>query len=336
MPAGGGAGSPISVTDTTTNQGGGAAPASATRFYLSVDYSWSANDTLLGSRTVPALAAGAASTATTSLTIPAGTAAGTWYVLARADAELAVPEADEGNNVTARPIQLGADLVFFALTVPPAGAPGGSITVSDTVRNQGGGVAGASTTRFYLSADGVLDASDLVLGGRPVPALAGGESHAGSTVLALPAGVAAGQYYLWAKADGDEVVAEVIETNNRAFGLIQIGSDLVVTTVTVPPAGGAGSTVTVGDTTRNQAGAGAAASTTRFYLSANSTWTRATSCSAAGPSRRSRREPARPARRSSPCRRAPPRAVTGSSRAPTPTPPSARPRKGTTSPSRRS
>jgi subtilase family serine protease len=273
VPAGGGAGGTISVTDTTANQGGGTAPASTTRFYLSADYSWNATDTSLGTRAVPALAAGAASTATTTLTIPAGTPSGFWYVLARADSEQGVAEADEANNVTARPITLGADLVvYFAQPVPAAAAPGDTITVSDMVTNLGAGAAGASTTRFYLSADGILDAGDPMLGARAVPALGAGASSTGSTALTLPGGLAAGTYSLFAKADADEVVGETSETNNRTFGFIQIGADLIVSPLTVPAVGGAGVAITLTDTTRNQAGAGAAASTTRFYLSANSAW----------------------------------------------------------------
>ncbi len=66
----------ITVTDTTRNRGGGAAAASTTRFYLSQNTVLDASDTLLGSREAPALAPGASSDATTSLTVPAGTTAG--------------------------------------------------------------------------------------------------------------------------------------------------------------------------------------------------------------------------------------------------------------------
>jgi subtilase family serine protease/subtilisin family serine protease len=272
VPAAGGAGLAISVSDTTTNLGGGAAPASTTRFYLSVDYWWSAEDTLLGSRAVPALAAGAASTVSTTLTIPAGTGAGLRYVVARADADLGVPEADENNNVIARPITLGADLTFQDMTVPAVAAAGQTITVSDTVKNLGGGTADPSTTRYYLSVDGVLDAGDLALGSRAVPALAPNATHTGSAALTLPAGLASGSYLLFAKADGDGVVAEVSEANNVGIRGIQVGADLVVSALTVPTTGGAGAALTIQDTTRNQAGAASPASTTRFYLSLDTVW----------------------------------------------------------------
>ncbi|MBI4462341.1 MAG: hypothetical protein HY653_05495, partial [Acidobacteria bacterium] len=102
-----------------------------------------------------------------------------------------------------------------------AGA-GMSITVTDTTRNQGGGTADASTTRIYLSINTLLDANDVPLGGRAVPALAPGVSSSASTTLTIPAGTAAGTYYLIAKADGDNVVAETQETNNTYVATILV------------------------------------------------------------------------------------------------------------------
>jgi subtilase family serine protease/subtilisin family serine protease len=272
VPAGAGAGQAIAVTDTTANRGGGPAGASITRFYLSADLYWQATDTPIGSRAVPALAAGAGSTASTTVTIPAGTAPGPWYVIARADADQAVSEADEANNVTARPVTVGADLVIAALSAPSAAGAGATITVTDTTRNQGAGDAGASTTRLYLSADGLLDASDPLLGSRAVPALAAGASSSGSTTVTIPAGTVAGSYYLFARADDDGVVAETSETNNRGFAVVQVGADLVVSSLTAPGTAGAGASITITDTTRNQAGGQAVASVTRFYLSTDVVW----------------------------------------------------------------
>ncbi len=62
---------------------------------------------------------------------------------------------------------------IFQCFLAPGGDPGSTITVTDTTRNVGGGLADASTTSFYLSTNPTLDAADLWLGGRAVPALAG-------------------------------------------------------------------------------------------------------------------------------------------------------------------
>ena len=59
------AGTAIQVTETTRNRGVSGAPASVTKFYLGTAATLNASASYLGSRAVPALAAGADSTATT-------------------------------------------------------------------------------------------------------------------------------------------------------------------------------------------------------------------------------------------------------------------------------
>ncbi|HSD77737.1 MAG TPA: CARDB domain-containing protein, partial [Solirubrobacteraceae bacterium] len=268
-PATAGTGVPITVTDTTTNQGAGPAAGSTTRFYLSTDPTWDAADAPLGGRAVPALAAGGSSAGSTSLTIPAGTAGGVYYLIARADGDGAVAEASEGNNTRSALVRVGPDLVVSALTVPGGGGAGGSITVTDTTTNQGGGAAAPSTTRFYLSSDVYWGAGDTPIGSRAVPALAAGAASSASTTLTIPANTPAGGYYVIARADADAVVAEAEETNNVIARPLQIGADLIVAALSAPSAAGPGQSVTVTDTTKNQGNGAAGASTTRFYLSAD-------------------------------------------------------------------
>jgi subtilase family serine protease len=100
-PATGGAGLPVDVTDTTKNQGTGSAAASRTAFYLSANAALGAGDGLLGSRPVGVLLPNSSSTIKTTLTIPGGTPAGSYYIIAVADDGGAVPETNEANN-TAR------------------------------------------------------------------------------------------------------------------------------------------------------------------------------------------------------------------------------------------
>jgi hypothetical protein len=50
---------------------------------------------------VPSLDSGVISRGTVTLTVPAGTAAGTYFVLACADDKFVVPEASESNNCKA-------------------------------------------------------------------------------------------------------------------------------------------------------------------------------------------------------------------------------------------
>ena len=214
-PATAASGEAMSVTDTAANTGGGAAAASLTQFYLSANATWDAGDVLLGSRSVPELAADGTHAASTSLTIPAPTAVGSWYVLAKADANGEVAESMENNNVKASAVvKVGPDLTVSALTGPSAAVRGGTIVMTATTRNTGGGGAPSSTTSFYLSTNTTLDAADLLLGSRAVPALAADGSDSGPTSLTIPATIAPGFYYVIAKADAPGAVAETLETNN--------------------------------------------------------------------------------------------------------------------------
>ncbi len=91
-------GTAISLANTVKNQGGSDAGNFTIRYYLSSDTTITTSDTLLGSRTVSSLAAGAVNTATTTVTIPSTLSAGTYYLGAIADYNNALTESNENNN----------------------------------------------------------------------------------------------------------------------------------------------------------------------------------------------------------------------------------------------
>ena len=270
-PATAAAGDVVLVADTTKNQGAGAAAASVTAFYLSTNSTWDAGDLPIGSRTVSPLVAGATEAAATPLTIPASTGVGSYYVLAKADGAATVAESLETNNVKASGVlRIGADLIVSVVTAPADVAAGDAISVAETTKNNGGGDSSESTTVFYLSANTALDASDTLLGSRPVPFLEAGALDATTMPLTIPPATATGSFYILAKADGPGEVAETNENNNvRASGAVRVGPDLTVTTVTAPGLGAAGAALLVTDATRNKGGDGAGATQTSFYLSVN-------------------------------------------------------------------
>jgi subtilase family serine protease len=270
-PPAGGAGGTIVVTDTTKNQGSGVADVSATGFYLSANTLLDSADVLLGSRAVASLAAGESSAASTTLMIPGNAASGAYFVIAKADVNTVVLETQEGNNVKASGrILIGPDLVVSSLTAPAAAVAGSAVVISDTTTNQGGSAAAASSTSLYLSANAALDTSDVLLGTRAVPLLGSNAADSGSMTVMIPSTTTAGLYYLLAKADAANVVAEAQEANNLKIGPpIKIGPDLVVSALTVPPAAGAGGLISVSDSTRNQGASAAGASRTGFFLSTN-------------------------------------------------------------------
>ena len=174
--------------------------------------------------------------------------------------------------LTIGPAAGGADLVETAVSEPPA-----IVTVkdkfvaSDTVSNQGASSAGPSTTRYYLSVDGVQKTKLLGGGGRNVPGLGAGASSAGSDTVAVSASMKPGFYFLVACADDRTAVLEDNETNNcrSSIGQVQVKApDLIVTALSEPPASGTeGSSITVSDTTKNNGDLAAGNSTTSYYLS---------------------------------------------------------------------
>jgi subtilisin family serine protease/subtilase family serine protease len=273
-PPFGGADTDIVVTDTTKNQGTGAANPSASGFYLSTNTALDAADVFLGSRPVPRLVPGATSTASTTVRIPASTATGNYYVLVRGDWDAQVAESVETNNVrSAGQIKIGPDLTVSALTTPASGAPGGSLSVSDTTSNSGAGRAAATTTRFFLSTNTSLDASDVLLGSRDVPELAPGAALAGVTVVTLPASTMGGAYYVIAQADSAQTLSETSEVNNtKVAASLKVGADLVISGLVVPPMGALGGTISVTDSTKNQGAGPAGETSTALYLSTNSSF----------------------------------------------------------------
>ena len=270
LPPRGASGLVIQVTDTTINQGTGPAPASTTSFYLSSNALLDATDPLVGTRSVPSLAAGVSSTGTTQITLPDGLAPGSYSMFALADGPGTVTEFREFNNSRVGFIQIGPDLTITAFSAPSTAGAGSTILVTDTTANSGLGTAAGSITRFYLSADFNLDAGDTLLQGRTVPSLDGGAASTGSTSLTIPASTADGVYYLIVKADGADAVPECNETNNTRSAVLRIGPDLVVSAATAPARAAGGSSIDVTETTQNSGTGNAGASATAIYLSANS------------------------------------------------------------------
>ena len=220
-PAASGAGKNISVTDKTKNQGGCPAGETITRLYLSTNSTWDTADTYLGERSVPPLAPGLTDTGSTSVTIPAVTSK-TYYIVAKADANTSVTELTETNNNRSKSIKIGPDLIVSTLTAPISAVRGSTITITESVKNNGGGDAGASTTKLYLSTNSTWDAGDTYLGERTVPALAALATSSGSTNMTIPSDIAAGTYYIIVVSDAGLAIVEINETNNNKYKLITI------------------------------------------------------------------------------------------------------------------
>jgi subtilase family serine protease len=133
-----------------------------------------------------------------------------------------VLESAETNNVSYGVTKVGPDLTVSGLTAPTSAVAGAMVSVTDTVKNAGGGSAAASTTRIYLSANYTFEASDQPLGDRIVPALAPNATNAATLSVTIPPGTTPGVYYIIAVTDADGTVTETSEANNTRSLVIRI------------------------------------------------------------------------------------------------------------------
>jgi subtilase family serine protease len=198
-PATGLTGGTIVVDQTIAAGPDGGATWVTVGIYLSTDLVVTTSDVYLGLRGVNNLAAGASSAASTSVTIPATLAGGTYYVGVLVDPWRSIAESDEANNdLVAGTIAItGPDLVATALSGPTTAASGGTVTVADTVvASAAGGAAPEFYVGYFLSADPLITEGDRWIGSRYVSGLGPGASTAASTLVTIPADLAPGTYYL--------------------------------------------------------------------------------------------------------------------------------------------
>ncbi|WP_392478115.1 CARDB domain-containing protein [Nostoc sp. C110] len=268
-------GSTIQLSYQVKNQGVGGAVATTTKFYISKDTAFSNDDVLLGSDGVNTIAAGATSSETASLIINNAIATGNYYLLYQADGAGNAVESNETNNFASKAIAITqADLIIQNAVAPSTTAVGSTIQLSYQVKNQGVGGAVATTTKFYISKDNAFSNDDVLLGSDAVNAVAAGATSSETASLIINNAIAAGNYYLLYKADANGNVGESNETNNIVSKAIAINGpkpDLIIQNISAPSLVDPGSLITVNYQLANQGTASASSSTTKFYLSKDTT-----------------------------------------------------------------
>ena len=151
---------------------------------------------------------------------------------------------------------------------PTAGA---SFILTATVRNQGNDWSAATTLRFYRSTDSTISSSDTSVGMVAVVRLSAPGTDNAYTSVTAPS--TPGTYYYGACVDS--VSGESNTTNNCSVSVtvtVAPAPDLVVDTPSVSDSSPtAGTSFTLSATVRNQGGAASAATTLRYYRSADST-----------------------------------------------------------------
>ena len=183
------------------------------------------------------------------------------------------------------PTRPAPDLVVTSPTVSDSGPEAGAqFTLSATVSNEGEGAAAATMLRYYRSTDATITTSDTEVGMDAVAELAAAGSSSQSVDLTAPSSPAT--YYYGACV---EAVTEESDTTNNCSASVQVTvpetereperhperhPDLMVTSPTVSDSGpAAGATFTLSATVRNAGEGDAAATTLRYYRSADTTIT---------------------------------------------------------------
>lgn len=272
-PTGASADTTIIVTNTIKNFSDVKAGTSTASVYLSADANWDSRDTTLTSRIIAPLAAWASDATASHVLIPGTLEPGGYYLIVKANTKRTVTETFEGNNMRARPIRIGPDLMVSVLSAPlQSGTGGATLTVTDTVANVSPTMStSASTTGIYFSTNSTVDTSDILLGTRPVPPLAPGEISTGAAEYTLPV-TTAGKYYIIARADSGDAIFEAYENNNVRSRTMQLGADLSILSLVASTSAVSGSVISIKEATKNNSsGMAAGPSTTSFYLSSDTT-----------------------------------------------------------------
>ncbi len=217
------------------------------RIYVSTNSTLDSGDTLIEEFAFgDTLVAGSSYERIVSVTIPENLP-GNRNLLLVLDATNAVPEmAGETNNLESSPIEIRQpptpDLVIVSVMPPSNGVLSGSLTeVTFDVRNDGTGATTVPTwtDEVYLSLDSNFDASDTRIGTMTNPLfLPPGQSYRQRVQFTLPSDQA-GQFWIIARADRSNQVAESNESNNLAVAgpftvELEPQPDLQVSSVNAP------------------------------------------------------------------------------------------------------
>ena len=269
-------GASFTLSATVRNQGRRPSAATTLRYYRSADATISGTDTQVGTDAVGALAASGTSDESIGLTAPASP--GTYYYGACVNS--VTGESDTSNNcsssvqvdVTEPPPPSTPDLVVVGSPSVDDDSPetGGSFTLSATVSNDGDGGSAATTLRYYRSADATISGTDTQVGTDAVGALAASGTSDESIGLTAPA--SPGTYYYGACVDA---VTGESDTSNNCSSAVTVtirAPDLVVESPSVSDSSPiAGASFTLSATVRNQGSGPSAATTLRYYRSADAT-----------------------------------------------------------------
>jgi MYXO-CTERM domain-containing protein len=241
--------------------------------FLSTSNTSIAGATSLGRYTQAAHVAATVIDVTRTVTMPAGTPVGTYYVAIQVDVDDTVLEVLETNNIAFSGAIATAPDLTGSVTVPAEAGPGEVMVANLEIDNQGAPVASPISVAFYLSTNTTLDGLDTNVH-TELFTLPDGFTFMGPVTIMVPGTVLPSPpaYYLIAEIDDQNQVAEPDELDNVAVSGTMVnvdGADLEVTSFTGPDIGFRGLPYPVSMVVVNSGGATARDFTACVVLSDN-------------------------------------------------------------------
>lgn len=204
---------------------------------------------------------------------------GTYYIVVDSDDGSGSGYSLIVNCATNTPNQPDLSVINPTLSFGPFCA-GNTITTTCNIANNGTSQAGTSILRYYLSTNTTYDGNDILLSSSNVSVInAGGTSSIISQSLIIPLATTPGSYYILFYADAANSVSESNENNNISNQPLIVNNcssqsaDLVITNIDFSTNSQcAGSTITINYNVGNIGNSNAGASTVKYYLSSNNTY----------------------------------------------------------------
>ena len=156
----------------------------------------------------------------TKLTVPTNLIAGSYSVLAYADAQLTNPETNENNNqnISSTKINInGADMVITDISANLKGTR--TLVVSNTIKNNGKIAASTYSVHYYIRKKGTT--TNKYVGQYIYKGLGSNATKTQSLTITLPTGIVASGYYVAAYVDANKTIPETNESNNYKVGTIK-------------------------------------------------------------------------------------------------------------------
>ena len=257
------------------NDGDLNAPYSFSGIYLSDDGNLDANDLFITSNYVSALLTNQLIGKTFAITIPTSVTAGSYHLILKADYQDNVTEHFENDNYNSKAITIvpAPDLEAFEHT--PQGisiAAGNSITVNGDFKNIGSLDAVSSDIGYFINEDRAL--TSIYIGTEVLPNLAINQVVNISKTIDIPNDLNTGMHFISIKADYNDVIEEVSETNNNTGIIIDIihQEDLVVLNETCPSTGTTGANINLSCNVFNAGSQSCPASLVSYYISTDDIW----------------------------------------------------------------